>query len=122
MAAKGRYQQAGTYRTATGYRDELRTPIYAGDIVLLTDHDDTRYLGKVVYDEPFGGWCFQLIARECWGVPTGWISMAGFAITQLRSFRQFRRSPWHRLRKVRVSCRGYSAMISTTHLQYAHAR
>ena len=106
----------------TRYRDELGTPIYEGDTVLLTDRDGKQYLGKVIFDGDFGGGCIRLAAYESQYSGTGWASMAGCVFSPIRTFKQFKRHFRRGLRHVRVSCRGYTTLISNVHMVYAHGQ
>ncbi|MEG0900816.1 MAG: hypothetical protein RSG96_01750, partial [Clostridia bacterium] len=75
----------------TGYRDELGSPIYDGDTVLIFDKAEGAYLGVVMFQPGLGGWAIKLTACETRFSGTGWMSMAGFAVTQWRTFKQFKR-------------------------------
>lgn len=104
----------------TKYRDELNTPIYEHDVVMVADNiENLLYLGVVEFNAEFGGWCIRLTAIESEHSGTGWVSLGGFAFTQWRTLKQFKRRCSRRLRKVRLSMRSSNALCGLSHLQYA---
>lgn len=103
----------------TGYHDELGSPIYDGDTVMIFDRTEGAYLGVVMFKPDLGGWVIQLTACETRFSGTGWMSMAGFAVTQWRTFKQFKKRFGKGLRNVRLSMRANNALASLTHLAYS---
>ena len=104
---------------STGFHDELGSPIYEGDTVLIFDRVEGAYLGVVTFQPELGGWVVKLTACETRFSGTGWMSMAGFAVTQWRTLKQFKRRFSKKLKNVRLSVRASNALVSMTHLGYA---
>lgn len=104
----------------TRHYDDIGTPIYDGDTVLINERKlGKQYLGVVTFNGDFGGWCIRITAAENQFSPTGWVSLAGSAVVSWRTFKQYRRPLVRHLRQIRVSCRGGNTLISPTHLPYA---
>ncbi|MDD3410300.1 MAG: hypothetical protein PHY12_05785 [Eubacteriales bacterium] len=104
---------------STGFHDELGTPIYEGDTVMIFDKTEGAYLGVVTFQPDLGGWVVKLTACETRFSGTGWMSMEGFAVTQWRTLRQYKRRFGRTLQNVRLSVRASNALVSLTHLAHA---